>query len=208
MSTLKANQLQHTANGAAVYTLPQNDGSANQVLQTDGSGNLSWVSLPTGGISEMDHWSWTSAFTGDAEPLQNNLARNTQAGSLTKVGTGMSVSSGVWTFPSTGYWEISIRAKTNATADNHYTRIYTEFSSDGGSNWVEASLSYGGNAGSDGGNACFDGIHAYHIHKISNTTNDKVRLMFTVSNNSANWTATAAADGGASGIFFKKLAEV
>lgn len=45
MSTIKTNQLAHTANGAATYTLPQTDGSAGQVLKTDGSGNLSWVSL-------------------------------------------------------------------------------------------------------------------------------------------------------------------
>ena len=47
MSTIKTNQLAHTANGAATYTLPQTDGSAGQVLKTDGSGNLSWVSQPT-----------------------------------------------------------------------------------------------------------------------------------------------------------------
>ena len=45
MSTIKTNQLAHTANGAATYTLPQTDGSAGQVLKTDGSGNLSWVTL-------------------------------------------------------------------------------------------------------------------------------------------------------------------
>mgnify|MGYP001434574858 CR=1 FL=1 len=45
MSTIKTNQLAHTANGAATYTLPQTDGSAGQVLRTDGSGNLSWVTL-------------------------------------------------------------------------------------------------------------------------------------------------------------------
>ena len=43
MSKIQTNQIQHTANGAAVYTLPQTDGSAGQVLRTDGSGNLSWV---------------------------------------------------------------------------------------------------------------------------------------------------------------------
>jgi len=43
MSTIKTNQLAHTANGASVYTLPQTDGSAGQILRTDGSGNLSWV---------------------------------------------------------------------------------------------------------------------------------------------------------------------
>ncbi|MAW45928.1 MAG: hypothetical protein CMH05_03495 [Marinovum sp.] len=45
MSTIKTNNLAHTANGASVYTLPQTDGSAGQVLKTDGSGNLSWVTL-------------------------------------------------------------------------------------------------------------------------------------------------------------------
>ena len=44
MSKIQTNQIQHTANGAAVYTLPQSDGSAGQVLTTDGSGNLSWAS--------------------------------------------------------------------------------------------------------------------------------------------------------------------
>ncbi len=42
MSTIKTNQLAHTANGASVYTLPQTDGSANEVIKTDGSGNLSF----------------------------------------------------------------------------------------------------------------------------------------------------------------------
>ena len=40
MSTIKTNQLAHTANGASVFTLPTADGSANQLLKTDGSGNL------------------------------------------------------------------------------------------------------------------------------------------------------------------------
>ena len=45
MSKIQTNQLQHTATGAAVYTLPQTDGSAGQVLKTDGSGNLSWTTI-------------------------------------------------------------------------------------------------------------------------------------------------------------------
>tara|TARA_Y100000817_G_scaffold92922_1_gene72384 strand:- start:403 stop:1089 length:687 start_codon:yes stop_codon:yes gene_type:complete len=45
MSTIKTNQLAHTANGASVYTLPTADGSAGQVLKTDGSGNLSWTTV-------------------------------------------------------------------------------------------------------------------------------------------------------------------
>lgn len=47
MSKIQTNQLQHTATGAAVYTLPQTDGSSGQVLQTNGSGVLSWTTIST-----------------------------------------------------------------------------------------------------------------------------------------------------------------
>ena len=45
MSTIKTNQLAHTANGASVYTLPQTDGSAGQALKTDGSGQLGFANF-------------------------------------------------------------------------------------------------------------------------------------------------------------------
>ena len=43
MSKIQTNQIQHTANGAATFTLPTADGSAGQVLTTNGSGVLSWT---------------------------------------------------------------------------------------------------------------------------------------------------------------------
>tara|TARA_A100001391_G_scaffold202438_1_gene192066 strand:- start:66 stop:668 length:603 start_codon:yes stop_codon:yes gene_type:complete len=49
MSKIQANQIQHTQNGAAVFTLPTSDGSANQLLKTDGSGTLSFVDSAAGG---------------------------------------------------------------------------------------------------------------------------------------------------------------
>ena len=43
MSKIQTNQIQHTANGAAVFTLPQTDGSTGQFIKTDGSGALSFA---------------------------------------------------------------------------------------------------------------------------------------------------------------------
>ena len=60
MSTIKTNQLAHTANGAAVYTLPQTDGSAGQILRTDGSGNLSWVN-DSGKVLQVIYFKKTNA---------------------------------------------------------------------------------------------------------------------------------------------------
>ena len=68
MSTIKTNQLAHTANGASVYTLPTTDGSAGQVLRTDGSGNLSWANDSTGKILQVKSASKVDTFSvpGDA----------------------------------------------------------------------------------------------------------------------------------------------
>ncbi len=41
----------HSAAASYTLTLPNNDGDANQVLKTDGSGNLSWVAQSGGGSS-------------------------------------------------------------------------------------------------------------------------------------------------------------
>jgi hypothetical protein len=63
------------------------------------------------GITEADQWRLTASITTNVDPISSNLERvdNTGAGYL---GTGMSVASGIWTFPSTGLW----RVEANITA--------------------------------------------------------------------------------------------
>ena len=134
MSTIKTNQLAHTANGAATYTLPQTDGSAGQVLQTNGSGVLSWVTLPTAGITEADQWRYTSDVTMGqyAANLVSDWERNDTE--FEKIGTGMSVNtttgqsnSGHWTFPSTGKWLIMVQwqgERASGNIDKAYHYIY------------------------------------------------------------------------------------
>tara|TARA_R100000152_G_C6745509_1_gene169137 strand:- start:458 stop:1069 length:612 start_codon:yes stop_codon:yes gene_type:complete len=109
MSTIKTNQLAHTANNAAIYTLPQTDGQAGQVLQTNGSGGLSWVSLPTPGITMVDQWRLNDHFdlTTSVQVVNTNWERNDNNG-YTSIGTGMTESSGVFTFPSTGIYLVQM----------------------------------------------------------------------------------------------------
>tara|TARA_R100001224_G_scaffold112162_2_gene93971 strand:+ start:469 stop:1095 length:627 start_codon:yes stop_codon:yes gene_type:complete len=80
MSTIKTNQLAHTANGASVYTLPQTDGSAGQVLTTNGSGVLSWANDSAGKILQVqqthysDLLSNSTASGGEWAPSQLNCS--------------------------------------------------------------------------------------------------------------------------------------
>ena len=94
MSKIQANQIQHTANGAAVFTLPQTDGSANQVVKTDGSGTLSFGA---GGISMMDNWRLASGLVASTQDLTSGWERNDS--NFSKIGAGMTESSGIFTFP-------------------------------------------------------------------------------------------------------------
>ena len=52
MGTLSVDKILKTSTGAAEFTLPATDGTAGQVWQTDGSGQLSVATVPTTGIAD------------------------------------------------------------------------------------------------------------------------------------------------------------
>src|SRR5210317_855436 len=58
-----------------------------------------------GGLTEADQWRLTANITSNTDPISSNLERNdsTAAG---YIGSGMAVSSGIWTFPSTGIYYV------------------------------------------------------------------------------------------------------
>ena len=63
------------------------------------------------GITEFDYWYLTTSVTSSSD-LTSNLIRNDRAGITPseRIGTGMSESSGVFTFPSTGKWLVFVIA--------------------------------------------------------------------------------------------------
>ena len=81
-----------------------------------GSGaNLTGISA---GITEFDSWYLTSNKTSDGD-LTSNLSRQNKLGSASPLGTGMSESSGIFTFPNTGKWLVIVEATfTHDGSDN------------------------------------------------------------------------------------------
>ena len=61
------------------------------------------------GITEFDYWYLTTSVTSDSD-LTSNLIRNDRAGITPseRIGTGMSESSGIFTFPNTGKWLVFV----------------------------------------------------------------------------------------------------
>ena len=176
MSKIQANQIQHTQNGAAVFTLPTSDGSTGQVLKSDGSGNLAFTSLVSG-ITELDQWIMTGNHSADSGSfLNNNLSRlNTSnvSGASAQIGTGMTKdsSTGVFTFPSTGKWIIFFTVHMYLQGDDN-AGLTAKVSTDGGSNFGTHSMVYTGN---NAGNTAQSGSNFCFID-VTNTSNVKVRF--------------------------------
>ena len=61
---------------------------------------------PLGGITVADQWRLTANFTGNAQPIASNLEQVDTAGQGT-LGSAMTQSSGIFTFPSTGIYLVN-----------------------------------------------------------------------------------------------------
>ena len=122
-----------------------------------------------GGLSEVDQWRITANVTSDTD-LTSNLERGDSSGQ-TYIGTGMSESSGIFTFPSTGKYMVEahmyavsgggngddMRLNTNVTTNNSSYGIVTWCVSDAGDN-------------KDTGDS------SKYLFDVTNTSNDKVKF--------------------------------
>ena len=102
------------ANGGTALT----SGTSGQFLKFTGSTTL--ASAAGGGISMADQWRVTASFTGDADPISSNWERNDT--DFAQIGTGLTESSGNFTFPSTGIYKIEFQHQ-GTTENNNPARF-------------------------------------------------------------------------------------
>ena len=85
-----------------------NSDLANSSITVNGTSiDLGASGTISAGITEADQWRLTANITSTTQPISTNLER--PDGTLQSyIGTGMTESSGVFTFPSTGYWLVTV----------------------------------------------------------------------------------------------------
>ena len=94
-------------------------GAADEVLTHDGT-DFDWAAVAAGGITTADQWRLHTSFAGDSSPIDSNLERvDTTAGGQAMLGSAMTESSGVFTFPSTGYWLVRFFVQWNGGEDRY-----------------------------------------------------------------------------------------
>jgi len=76
-----------------------------------------------GGITEADMYRLTGSFNSDQDPISSNLERVDDA-TFGKIGTGVTPSSGIFTFATTGLYLVKFICKGNTYDDSYYSNIY------------------------------------------------------------------------------------
>ena len=121
------------------FKLPQSDGTAGQVLMTDGNGNLSWVTpATTNGITMAQQWRVTADFTVSAGS-DSTIASNWESADTHgpgAIGSNLTESSGVFSFPSTGIYRIYAQTTYNSVSGANYrTELKMQVQTASDNNW-------------------------------------------------------------------------
>tara|TARA_R100000781_G_scaffold102791_1_gene66323 strand:- start:265 stop:837 length:573 start_codon:yes stop_codon:yes gene_type:complete len=130
VSTIKVDAIQGTSGTSTAITL---------------SGDTAtFVNSPVGTfISEADQFRLTANTTlGANETITSNLERNDNA-TFSKIGTGMTESSGIFTFPSTGLYLVIANPMIRTNNDTN-SYVIINGSTDSGSNFVQLVYINGG----------------------------------------------------------------
>jgi len=135
------------------------------------------------GITDAQVWRVTSNFTNDAQPIASNLEA-VDTDSPAAIGSAMTQSSGIFTFPSTGMWLIQAHGEFFYDGDSRYNQIIIEVTTDN-SSYSEAAKNSGGIKQSESA-ATYSSASCQHLLDVTNTTNIKVRFTSSVSDNSTS----------------------
>ena len=103
--------------GSAVLTAASSLAAANL---TGSLPAISGSALTNVGVTEVDQWRLTTTFIANAQPITSNWERNDNNG-FSVLGTGMTESSGIFTFPSTGIYHIGFQMLIGTAFASNYS---------------------------------------------------------------------------------------
>ena len=132
----------------------------------------------TAGITMYDQWRLSDDATGNHEPLSANFERVDTA-SQSYIGSAMTQSSGIFTFPSTGIYLVSFIPVQNSNVASDYADFKIQTTTDNSSYNTMAQGFEGATTG-----VAHGGTILQTTVDVTDTSNVKVRFMVTQSNTS------------------------
>jgi len=142
---------------------------------------------PAGGVGTADQWRLTTNFTGLAQPIASNLEQCDTAPNNSFPGSAMTESSGIFTFPSTGYWYVTFDYMNNSSDESSYvlSAIYATVND---SAYTKISQAYMGLR-----SVWYQSSHCSAIIDVTDTAN--VKVAFYAPDASANTAANNTTQG-------------
>jgi len=137
-----------------------------------------------GGITEADMHRITTNFTGNTDPVTNNWERVDDA-TFSKIGTGISQSSGIWTFGATGLYKVVFRISANR-ANSPVRYVYNHINTThNNSTYVEVAEGWG--SISDDGGQTYMSAQCSTFINVDNVSNVKFKVGTNSDSGSTNW---------------------
>ena len=162
-------------------TFPTSDGSADQLIKTNGSGALSFGTVSAD--TKFTHFRIHTGWSGGADPITN-------WDKLDNIGDLITESSGTFSFAQTGYYRVLMQIYCYHNADNDNIQMEITKTANN-SSYSTASRSYSHMNNDDGGNL-YTMVQMNTTLDITDTTNMKIR--FRSMNTSVNFHASAYHD--------------
>tara|TARA_R100001509_G_scaffold136962_1_gene90864 strand:- start:1258 stop:1848 length:591 start_codon:yes stop_codon:yes gene_type:complete len=122
-------KLNAASGGGSVSLQAPSSSSNNRVFTIPDVADAAMATV--NGISEFDQWYLTASKTDNSD-VTANLLRNNQAGAASQIGSGMSESSGIFSFPTTGKYLVICNAEFSINGSDNcicYTAVTTNNSS-------------------------------------------------------------------------------
>ena len=179
-------------------------GTDGQILKL-ASGVPTWADASSG-LTEVDQWRSTSNFSTTKTPIDSGWERNdTTTNGFSAglpIGTGMSESSGVFTFGATGIYKVEAFINVYKTTECNIVEIDLQMTGNNGTNWATGAYSYANIY--DEAAAVYAAAYAVTIVDVTDLSNHKMRLCVT---NGDGATIMGATNYNHTGLTFMKLAD-
>ena len=161
--------------GTGLITVPSDGSVTESKIGSNAVTSAKMFSGFANGITMADQWRVTSNFTfsSSGADITSNLSRVNTSGQGT-LGTGMTESSGIFTFPSTGLYKINFNMQGFAQADDNVLGyIYTTTNN---SSYNADAIGYFCGDGSTQGSAS---ALAEYFFNVTNTSTHKIKFNLT-----------------------------
>tara|TARA_R110002051_G_scaffold224021_1_gene287210 strand:+ start:163 stop:735 length:573 start_codon:yes stop_codon:yes gene_type:complete len=178
MSKLQVDQVSKTTAGADTFVLPASDGTAGQLMKTDGSGGLGFVSSAVGGKV--------------LQVLQDLLAVELNTTSTSYVATGLSIA----ITPASASSKFLLFLAGGSCHAASGEQMHTTFFVDTGGGAAEVTPSVGASGyemiRNNGGTGLYQTHSAMCLHSPSTTNSTTYSVYFKVNNGTGNWQTSTA----------------